>query len=269
MTNTSVIRDVYNEFADEEYLRLTKSPLHEAEWTLTIELLEDYLGPCERILDVGAGPGRYAEYLAGKGHRVGLVDIAGECLSRFQERISAEVRGRILFTKEANATDLSWVEPATFDAALVMGPLYHLVTADERAAVLDGCRRALRTDGILLAAFVSPYQALIHPYTLPEGDRDIGLARQLLHDGITHHRGMQQWRCWPQSAQELLTSRGFEVLRTRNMEGLGCLLRNQLPEQTGTQKDTEALLDLLRLTCEVPDLIGATWHYACVARRTE
>ncbi|HZL04516.1 MAG TPA: hypothetical protein VFE45_03700 [Coriobacteriia bacterium] len=60
-----------------------------------------------------------------------------------------------------------------------------------------------------------------------------------------------------------LAEAGFEVLRTRNLEGLASLLDLDTLEA----HDDEAFFAMLRKTCELPDLLGATLHFACVARR--
>ena len=267
MTDIIKIRNVYDEGADEEYLRLIKSPLHEAEWTLTTELIDEYISAGDKVLDIGAGPGRYSEYLALKGCQVGLVDISKESLNRFHERVDESVLKQVIFSRESSATDLTWVEAASFDCVLAMGPLYHLVSEPERTKVLDGCRRVLRPDGILVAAFISPYQALAHLFQNPDDAPDIETVKKLLDDGITYHRGMEQWRCWPQTAQLMIKSMGFDILRTRNLEGIGCFLGRHHSECISTQEGKKALFNMLRLTCEIPDLLGATWHFVCVAKR--
>lgn len=266
MTDIETIRRVYDEVAEEEYRRLTKSPLHEAEWFLTVDLLEDYVSTGNRVLDVGAGPGLYAEHLVNKGCRVGLVDLSSQCLCAFRSRVGPSVIQNVLFMEVASATDLAWLEPNSFDAVLVMGPLYHLVTDEEKHSVLDACHRALRPDGHLVASFISPYQALIYPYQRGEKPIDRRTSEQILRDGVTFHRGMQQWRCWPSQAKALIEGRGFEIIRMRNLEGLGLLLDSASIANLADPERKRQFFDLLRATCEIPDILGATWHYVCVAQ---
>lgn len=275
-TDRTVVRRVYNEQAQREFERLERSVLHEAEFLLTRELLDQYVPEHGRVLDVGSGPGRYAEYLiTSKGAHVGLVDLSAESLRLFQERVGTPGQGEVLFCRDGDATSLEWVDPESFDAVLLMGPLYHLVRADERRAALVGCFRALRPGGVLVAAFISLYRSILQTVGGTTDLRvDIGhagspgeTARRLLADGQTTFEGMQQWRCWPSQARAEIEAAGFEVLRVRNLEGIGMFLVDPVDRLPTSTKEKEELFDVLRITCEVPDLLGATWHFVCVAKR--
>ena len=119
----------------------------------------------------------------------------------------------------------------------------------------------LRPGGILLASYVSPYRPLMA--AVQEGDqREV---ERLRVGGSTMHRGMQQYRGWPSEAREALGEAGFEVLRTRNLQGLAA----QMDRGTIEAQDPETFYAMLRATCELPDLLGATLHFVCVARRRD
>ncbi|KAI0646168.1 S-adenosyl-L-methionine-dependent methyltransferase [Trametes meyenii] len=96
-----------------------------------------------KILDVGGGTGPYSFALAARGHDVTLVDLSSGLLSLARTRaesLGPELRpSRIL---EGDATALSDVIPAsecgTFDIVLLLGPLYHIMSAELREqALLD------------------------------------------------------------------------------------------------------------------------------------
>lgn len=258
-TDEAAIGRTYDKHANREWLRLTRSVLHRAEFALTTDLLDDYISPGSRVLDVGAGPGRYAEYAISLGAAVGLVDLSAESLRLFDQRIDQQAQESVIFSRQGSATDLGWVEPSSFDVVLLMGPLYHLVSADERRLTLAGVRRALKPDGVLVAAYLSPYQPLAA--ALAQGKTTE--TAELMRTGTTTHLGMQQYREWPAQAQQLMTSLGYDVIRTRNLEGLGLALS----EHNLAAITDEDLFASLRMTCEIPDLLGATLHYVCVGRR--
>ena len=60
----------------------------------------------------------------------------------------------------ADARDLSTVTERGFDAALLMGPLYHLVMEADRKAALQQVRERLREGGLIFSAFISRYGIL-------------------------------------------------------------------------------------------------------------
>jgi len=49
--------------------------------------------------------------------------------------------------------DLSAFADGSYDAVLVLGPLYHLYTDADKCAVLNEAKRVLRPGGILFAAY--------------------------------------------------------------------------------------------------------------------
>ncbi|TDD57050.1 SAM-dependent methyltransferase [Kribbella antibiotica] len=260
-TDQGTIARVYDEHAAAEYERLDRSLLHRAEFVLTAELLDEFVAPGAEVLDAGSGPGRYAEYLLGKGCRVGLTDLSVDSLRLFEQRVDRHLAGGVLFCRQGSATDLGWLSPESFDAVLLMGPLYHLVTLDERRAALREARRVLRPGGVLVAAYVSPYRPLMK--AVEEGARHE--VERLRAGGPTMHLEMQQYRGWPREAHATLAEAGFEVLRTRNLQGFAALMDRDTIES----QDPEGFFAMLRATCELPDLLGATLHFVCVARRPD
>lgn len=157
-TDQGAIARVYDQHAIAEYERLDRSLLDRAEFVLTAELLDKFVVLGADVLDAGAGPGRYAEHLLRRGCRVGLTDLSAESLRLFEQRVEPRVADGVLFCRQGCATDLGWLSSESFDAVLLMGPLYHLVADDERRAALQEAWRVLRPGGILVASYVSPYK---------------------------------------------------------------------------------------------------------------
>ncbi len=161
-------RNPRDRHAAAEYERLDRSLLHRAEFALSVELLDEYVAPGAEVLDVGAGPGRYAEQLLGRGCRVGLTDLSANSLELFSQRIEPHLADGVLFCRQGSATDLGWLASDSFDVVLLMGPLYHLVNRVERHAALREAWRVLRPDGVVVAAYISPYKNLVE--AIADGD---------------------------------------------------------------------------------------------------
>lgn len=172
-TDQAAVARMYDRHAAAEYERLDRSLRHRAEFALTVELLAEYVTPGAAVLDVGSGPGRYAEHLLASGCRVGLTDLSAESLRLFEQRIDPHLAEGVLFCEQGSATDLGWLSADAFDVVLMMGPLYHLVGLDERLAALRGIWRVLRPGGVLVAAYISPHEPLIE--AVAKGDqREVG-----------------------------------------------------------------------------------------------
>lgn len=107
----------------EEQGRLTERPsLERARTQVLLERLLP-LAPA-RVLDVGGGAGVYASWLADEGYQVHLVDPVP--LHVEQARTGGEVTAAVGDARHLEEADDSW------DAVLMLGPLYHLTARAER-----------------------------------------------------------------------------------------------------------------------------------------
>ncbi len=94
----------------------------------TLELLQQHLPPPPAsVLDVGGGPGVYSRWLLERRHRVRLVDPARRHVERAR---SMGIDARVGHAGRLEETD------ASVDVVLLMGPLYHLLEADDRMVAL-------------------------------------------------------------------------------------------------------------------------------------
>src|SRR5689334_12390016 len=116
------------------------------EWVRTCELLERWLPPAPAtVLDVGGGPGRH---LLDRGYAVTLYDLVPKHVTQGRER------GVPAYAGDARRLP---VGDATADAVLLLGPLYHLTGADDRARALAEAWRVLRPGGVAVVAGLSPW----------------------------------------------------------------------------------------------------------------
>lgn len=99
--------------------------------------------PPGRALDVGAGEGRNAVWLAGRGFAVTAVDFAEVGLAK-AARLAAE-RGVTVDWVLADVTD--YTPPGQFDLVLIA---YLHLPPDQRRAVLERARQAVAPGGTLI-----------------------------------------------------------------------------------------------------------------------
>ncbi|TFK86400.1 S-adenosyl-L-methionine-dependent methyltransferase [Polyporus arcularius HHB13444] len=138
---------------------------HRIEFEVTLRTIISRLPdrPGLKILDIGGGAGPYTFALAARGHAVTLVDLSEGLLDLARTRASAlppsSRPARIL---QGDATALSSIpelafERGTFDAVLLLGPLYHIMSAPLREAAIQHAWSMVRSEGggALFCAFVS------------------------------------------------------------------------------------------------------------------
>jgi SAM-dependent methyltransferase len=82
------VRQYYASFAEREWLRLD-SDEGAIEFRVNTHFLDRHLPAGGRIPDLGGGPGRYAEWLATRGHRVVLADLSPELLALARDRVTS------------------------------------------------------------------------------------------------------------------------------------------------------------------------------------
>ena len=111
------------------------------------------------ILDAGGGPGRYSFWLAGKGHRVHLVDIMPVHVQQARDVQRRSTR-RLASISLGDARRLDF-DDRTFDIVLLFGPLYHLVQRKERVEALSEAYRVLKPGGKLFAAAISRFTSAL------------------------------------------------------------------------------------------------------------
>jgi len=119
---------------------------HRGRQRIVRRLLDRYVAPDARVLDIGCGPGGTTLAYA-SGRRVVATDASPESLKWASERG--------LTVAAMDATRLA-VAPATFDAVVALDILEHV---HDDAAVLHEAYRALRPGGVLVVT-VPAYQFL-------------------------------------------------------------------------------------------------------------
>ncbi|MGL5676755.1 MAG: class I SAM-dependent methyltransferase [Cellulosilyticaceae bacterium] len=153
-----VVREYYDSRAEGELMRLAR-PYNNIEFQTTMYVIEKYFQKESKMLEIGSGPGRYSLPLLEKGHKVSLLDISQNELDIAKRRITEkgyEADGYYC----QSAMDLSRFEDESFDAVLVMGPMYHLHGEENRVHVLKEVKRILKPKGKALIAYINIWGVL-------------------------------------------------------------------------------------------------------------
>ncbi len=153
------------------------------------------VGPGARLLELGAGMGRFSLPLAERGYRVVATDLSPDLLGELR-RFDRDGRVTAL---EADAFLVDQVAPGPFDAVLGFFFLHHLENLE---GVFAACARVLAPGGV--AAFCEP-SGLFAPFYL-----QIAVTPGMSLEG---EKGMTAMRPGPLGAAA--RAAGLEVLPTR------------------------------------------------------
>ena len=256
------VRGFYEELGVGEWARL-EGPLQRIEYLSTLRLIEKYLPNQAVICDVGCGPGRYSVELLSQGHRVTLFDLTPSLLAIARENISKQGLNAEAFVT-GDARDLSAFADGDFDAALVLGPLYH-VPPEDRPRVLKETNRILRRGGVAIFAYLNAWGVLRTAVTdSPERFQDPGFARSLDAEG---RLGIWYWTT-PAIAERELEDAGFTLETYAGAEGFAAGL-NTLVERLARENPQvyAAVVQAAVDSSEAPQYRDTTAHVHFVCRK--
>jgi ubiquinone/menaquinone biosynthesis C-methylase UbiE len=149
MANSSFILKNIIDFYTNNYDEDTRLVRHPTEFVATTFILNKFVTPGLRILDLGAGTGIYSLYYAGKGCSVIALDIVPRHVEILNSRLK-DLKKLDISTEVGDAQDLSRFRTGSFDLVLCMGPFYHL---PETGRCISECLRVLSSQGILAVSY--------------------------------------------------------------------------------------------------------------------
>jgi SAM-dependent methyltransferase len=217
----------------------------------------------------------HAFWLAELGYAVDLVDPVASQVRIARELSGERGAGRLRSAQVGDARALD-ADDASYDAVLLLGPLYHLVDPADRQAALREAARVVRPGGVVAAAVISRFASTLD-----------GLARRLLDDphfveitqrdratGV-HLNPTGEARYFttayfhhPDEIGAEMRAAGIEDVRTLGIEGPAWLLQD-LEEQWAEPTRRQKILDALAAIEAEPTLLGASAHLLALGRRPQ
>lgn len=243
---------------------------HQLEFDLTWRILERHLPPGARILELGAATGRYTVRLAQAGYSVVATDLSKELIATLRTRVAEAGVDRSVESHTLDARDLSHLQGETFDAVLVMGPLYHLTIPSDRDLVLRQAYSRLREGGIIFSAHLSRLAVLSDLIrNKPDWITQQESVRALLDHGTRPHAAPRGgFRGYFSRTSEIVPSYesvGFEKITLAAVEPVIAAHDESYNILTGDER--AAWLDLLDEVCTDPSILGASRHLLYVGRK--
>ncbi len=248
------LNEYYNGY-DEEGRLLSRHG--NVEYLTTMKFIERYLTDGARILEVGAGTGRYSHALAQKGYAVDAVELIEHNIEIFKSKITLDEKISI---RQGNAIDLSHINDNSYDITLLLGPMYHLYTEADKLSALSEAVRVTKQGGIIFVAYCMG-DASVLQYGFGRG-----IIRELIEkcmlDPETFDTFSHPWDlfelCRKENIDALRTCFDVDQLHFVATDGYASHMRERLAEM---DEDTYALFIKYHLaTCERPDMIGYSNH---------
>ena len=161
--DSEAVERYFDEFGFGEYERHDSSPEQRIKYHLHLRCLRAFVGPGARVLEIGAGPGRFTEVLAEMQCRITVVDLSSEQLRLNRERaLDRGYADSVDAWLRADICDLSPLEAQRFDAIIAFGGPFSYVL-DRRGRALEECVRLLEPSGRLILSVMSKW-GTIHAF---------------------------------------------------------------------------------------------------------
>ncbi len=143
----------FDDYCAREWERFEGSAMDRVNLEVHLRLLREYIRPGDRVLDAGAGPGRFTLELARLGATVVAGDISSRQLELHAEK-TVDVEASIESRELLDIIDLSRYADASFDAVVCFGgPLSYVL--DEADAALAELLRVTKPNGHVLVSVMS------------------------------------------------------------------------------------------------------------------
>ncbi|MBR4435287.1 MAG: class I SAM-dependent methyltransferase [Clostridia bacterium] len=255
--------DAYYSNRDEEGRLLSKHG--QVEYLTTMKYIRNVLdGVSEpEILEVGAGTGRYSVTLAKQGFSVTAVELIEHNLEILRGKLNGS---EPITAMQGNALDLSALSDNAYDLTMLLGPMYHLYTRDDKLRALSEAVRVTKSGGVIMVAYCMNEPTIIG-YVFKQNGLDTVLENNML---------TEDWHCISE-AKDI-----FEMIRTEEIAELDAefpVERLKLVATDGATNYMREFVDEMDETtfekwleyhfaiCERQDLIGASHHTLDIIRK--
>ena len=259
-TRKEIICGFYGQYDEEG--RTTRSRHGQLEFYITMNYIHRYATKDSKVLEVGAGTGRYSIALASEGLDVTAVELVERNLAALREN-SKEMSNIQSF--QGDATDLGRFSDNSFDVTLIFGPMYHLYDIDEVNCAIDEAIRVTKPNGVILFAFISVFAIMYSNYFY--GNWAKGQAENFTRDYQVRHFKEQLFTGYDVTEFEnLFSGKPVEWITTTGVDGLIEPIEER-PDFSMSDEDFFALSELYLAFSEKRELLGTTNHLLYICRK--
>ena len=206
-----------------------------------------------KIIDIGAGTGKYSIALYNEGYDVTAVELVKHNLM-YIKKANPNIK-----SYQGNALNMKRFKDKTFDMVLLFGPMYHLISEEEKLKALSEAKRILKDDGIILISYyMNEYCILTH-----------GFIERYIRSSIKEGLVDKDFHIRPKSDDLYSMVRLEDINKYNKLSGLK---RKKIVAQDGpsdyirnvinslSEEEFNLFIEYHLKTCERKELLGASSH---------
>lgn len=229
------------------------------EFETTMHHLRRFLTPGQKVLDIGAGTGRYTSALMAEGYQVKAVELVRRNIDVFLKR---EPTADVV---QGDARNMPFLETATADVTLLLGPLYHLISDEDKVKALTEARRVTKPGGLIFVAYLmNEYSILSYCFDedriedlMTRGCVDNNFHIQANDDELYDYVRLED-------VNRLNSKVGLERVTIFSPDGAADYMRTRLNRMS--EETFARFIEYQKCISERQDLIGAGSHIVDVVR---
>ena len=217
----------------------------------------------DRILEIGAATGRYSIPLSKEGFDVTAVELIQHNLDILRGKLDGAEK---LTALQGNALDLSRFADGSFDLTLLLGPMYHLFTFEDRLHALKEAVRVTKKGGYILVSYCMNEPTVVS-YVFKKGTLREVLEKDML---------AENWHCKSEPKEVFVLSRTEDIAALDAAAGVTRVNLIATDGATNYMRETVDEMDDFTFSkwieyhlavCERQDLIGASHHVLDILRK--
>ena len=261
MDTTQYLKEFYLNYNEDNRL-FTRHGL--VEFITTMRYISKYLKKDMRILEIGAGTGRYSHYLAQNDYTVDAVELLDNNISIFKGNTMPNEKITIT---QGNAINLVNFEDNTYDITLLLGPMYHLFTEEDKLKALSEAIRVTKKGGVIFVAYCMGDASILN-YGFAKGEIH-NIIEKCMLDTETFETFSKPWDIFELYRKEDIDKlrENFNVTQLHYLatDGYACHMKEKLKEM---DEETYVLFMNYHLaTCERIELTGYSNHTLDIFRK--
>lgn len=257
-----IVSSFYDDIDEDSRLNISRHG--QLEYATTMEYIHRYAKTGAKVLEIGAGTGRYSIALAKEGYQVTAIELVESNLEVLRKN-SRDVKDIISY--QGDALNLGQIEDNEFDVTLLFGPMYHLYAKEEVHKAIEEAIRVTKNNGIILIAFLSVYAIMYDNYL--NGHLATGIEENFDDCYRVRHFEEQLFTGYDVVEFEQL----FEMHKVKYLTTVATDSILELSEGRGDFKMSDEEFELFvryhLATCEKRELLGSSSHLLYICKKAD